>query len=79
MRVFRGPSPQKAWGLSPGMYACFAMDLLAEYCEQKVASQARSTALKVRFIVSDREFTTGFLYQIHHLPPPVSAQCMLGP
>jgi len=51
------------------MYACFAMDLLAECHEQQVASQARSIALRVRFIVGDREFTKGFLYQIHHLPP----------
>jgi hypothetical protein len=51
------------------MYACFAMDLLAECQEQHVASEARSTALRVRFIVGDREFTKCFLYQIHHLPP----------
>ena len=51
------------------MYACFAMDLLAEYREQQVASQARSTALRVRFIVGDRAFTKSFLYQIHHLHP----------
>jgi hypothetical protein len=37
------------------------MDLLAECREQQVASQARSTALRVRFIVGDREFTKGFL------------------
>jgi hypothetical protein len=60
-RVFRGQSL--------GMYACFAMDLLAECREQQVASQARSTALRVRFIVGYREFTKVFLYQIHHLPP----------
>ena len=51
------------------MYACFAMDLLAECREQQVASQARSTALTMRFIVVDRAFTKGFLYQIHHLHP----------
>ena len=51
------------------MYACFAVDLLAECREQQVASQARSTALRVRFIVGYREFTIVFLYQIHHLPP----------
>ena len=68
----RGQSPsflRVSWGQSPGMYACFAMDLLAECHEQQVASQARSIALRVRFIVGDREFTKGFLYQIHHLPP----------
>lgn len=51
------------------MYACFAMDLLAECREQQVASQARVNALRVRFLVGDRAFTKGFLYQIHHLPP----------
>ena len=56
-------------GQSPSMYACFAMDLLAECREQQVASQARSTALKVRFIDGSREITKGFLCQIHHLPP----------
>jgi hypothetical protein len=59
----------KTRGQSLGVFACFAMDLLAECCEQQVASQARSTALGVRFIVGDREFTKGFLCQIHHLPP----------
>jgi hypothetical protein len=53
----------------PGMYEFFAMDLLAKCCERQVASQARSTALRVRFIVGYREFTKVFLYQIHHLPP----------
>jgi hypothetical protein len=57
------------WGQSLGMYACFAMDLLAECHEQHVASRTRSTALLVSFIVGDREFTKVFLYQIHHLPP----------
>jgi len=56
-------------GTVPEMYTCFAMDLLAECREQKVASQARSTALGVRFIVADREIWKGFLCQIHHLPP----------
>jgi hypothetical protein len=56
-------------GQSPGMYACFAMDLLAECHEQQVVSQASYSALRVRFIVGDREFTKSFLYQIHHLPP----------
>jgi hypothetical protein len=66
-------------GLSPGMYACFAMDLLAECREQQVASKARSTALRVRFIVADREFTKGFLYQIHHLPPLFLHNACSGP
>ncbi len=57
------------WGQSLGIYSFFAMDLLAECHERRVASQARSTALKVRFIVGDREFTKGFLCQIHHLHP----------
>jgi len=61
MRVSRGQSP--------GMYTCFASDFLADYRERRVASQARSTALKVRFMVGDREYTKGFLCQIHHLPP----------
>jgi hypothetical protein len=56
-------------GQSPGMYACFASDFLADYRERRVASQARSTALRVRFIDVSREFTKGFLCQIHHLPP----------
>jgi hypothetical protein len=51
------------------MYACFASDFLADYRERRVASEARSTALRVRFMVGDREFTKDFLYQIHHLPP----------
>jgi hypothetical protein len=51
------------------MYACFASDFLAKCREQQVASQARSTALRVRFIVDDRELTKCFLCQIHHLPP----------
>ena len=51
------------------MYACFASDFLAGCGEQQVVSQARSTALRVRFIVGDREITKSFLYQIHHLPP----------
>jgi hypothetical protein len=51
------------------MYAYFAMDLLAECQEQHVASEARSTASRVRFIVGDREITKGFLCQIHHLHP----------
>ena len=42
-------------GQSPGMYACFASDFLAECREQQVANQTRSTALKVRFIVGYRE------------------------
>jgi hypothetical protein len=61
--------PGVSWGQSLGMYACFAMDLLAECREQQVASHARSTALRVRFIDVSREITKGFLYQIHHLPP----------
>jgi hypothetical protein len=60
---------RKTWGQSPGIYMCFPSDLLAEYREQRVASQARSTALPVRFMVGDREFTKCFLCQIHHLPP----------
>ena len=51
------------------MYACFASDFLAGCGEQQVVSQARSTALRVSFIVGDREITKSFLYQIHHLPP----------
>ena len=51
------------------MYACFASDFLAEYRELQVVSQARSTALRVRFIDGDREITKSFLYQILHLPP----------
>jgi hypothetical protein len=66
-------------GQSPGMYACFASDFLADYRERRVASQARSTALRVRFIVGDREFTKGFFVPNPPPPPPVSAQCMLGP
>ena len=58
-----------SWGQSPSYYACFPSDFLAEYRELQVASQARSTALRVRFIVGDREFTKVFLYQIHHLHP----------
>ena len=61
MRVSRGQSP--------GMYACFASDFLADYRERRVASEARSTALRVRFMVGDREFTKCFLCQIHHLHP----------
>jgi hypothetical protein len=61
------------------MYACFASDFLAGCGEQQVASQARSTALRVRFIVGDREFTKGFFVPNPPPPPPVSAQCMLGP
>jgi hypothetical protein len=44
-----------SWGQSPGMYACFASDFLAKCREQQVANQTRSTALKVRFIVADRD------------------------
>jgi hypothetical protein len=51
------------------MYACFASDFLAEYREQQVVSQARSTALRVRFIDVSREITKSFLCQIQHLPP----------
>jgi len=71
MRVLRAISllTRVSWGQSPGMYACFASDFLAKCREQQVANQTRSTALKVRFIVGYREFTKGFLYQIHHLPP----------
>ena len=58
-----------SWGQSPGMYAYFASDFPASCGEQQVVSQARSTALRVRFIVGDREFTKSFLYQIHHLHP----------
>ncbi len=61
------------------MYACFASDFLAECREQQVASQARSTALRVRFIVADREFKERFFVPNPPPPPPVSAQCMLGP
>jgi len=56
-------------GQSLGVFPCFAMNLLAECPEQQVASRTRSTALRVRFIVADREFTKGFLCQIHHIPP----------
>ena len=66
-------------GQSLGVYAFFAMDLLAECREQQVASQARSTALKVRFLVGDREFAKGFLYQIHHLPPLFLHNACSGP
>ena len=59
----------KTRGQSPSMYACSAMDILAECHEQQVASRTRSTALKVRFIDVSREITKGFLCQIHHLPP----------
>ena len=58
----------KTRGQSLVVFACFAMDLPAECHEQQVASQARSTALPVRFIVADREITEGFLNQIHHTP-----------
>ena len=51
------------------MYACFASDFLAGCGEQQVVSQARSTALRVRFIDVSREIKKSFLYQIHHLPP----------
>jgi len=56
-------------GTVPGYIRVFVRDLAAECREQQVASRTRSTALRVRFIVGDREFTKGFLYQIHHLPP----------
>jgi hypothetical protein len=46
---------QKAWGQSLGVFPCLAMNLLAECPEQQVASRTRSTALRVRFIVGDRE------------------------
>jgi len=65
----QSPGIRKTWGQSPGIYMCFPSDLLAECHEQHVASQARSTALRVRFIDVSREITKGFLYQIHHLPP----------
>ena len=66
-------------GQSPGMYACFASDFLADYRERRVASQARSTALRVRFIDVSREFTKGFLCQIHHLPPLFLHNACSGP
>jgi hypothetical protein len=66
-------------GQSPCMYACFASDFLAECHEQQVASRTRSTALRVRFIVADREFKERFFVPNPPPPPPVSAQCMLGP
>jgi hypothetical protein len=66
----------KTWGQSLGMYACFAMDLLAECRVQQVATEARSTALGVRFIVADREFKERFFVPNPPPPPPVSAQCM---
>ena len=65
MRALRVSFP----GTVPEMYACFSWDFLAECHEQQVASQARSTALPVRFFVADREITEGFLNQIHHTPP----------
>ena len=58
-----------SWGQSPSYYACFPSDFLAEYRELQVASQARSTALRVRFIDVSHEIKKSFLYQIHHLPP----------
>jgi hypothetical protein len=58
-----------SWGQSPGMYAYIASDFHAGCGELQVASQASSSALRVRSIVGDREITISFLYQIHHLPP----------
>ena len=58
-----------SWGQSPGMYAYFASDFPAGCAELQVALQARSSALRVRFIVGDREIKKSFLYQIHHLSP----------
>jgi hypothetical protein len=60
---------QKVFGLSPGMYTCFVMDLLAECREHRVASQARSTALRVRFIVGDRKVTKVFCTKSTTSPP----------
>ena len=57
----------------------FVRDLAAECCGQQVASEARSTALKVRFMVGDREFTKCFLCQIHHLPPLFLHNACSGP
>jgi len=59
----------KTRGQSLGICMGFPSDLLAECREQQVTIQTRSTALRVRFIVGDREITKGFLCQIHHLPP----------
>ena len=63
-----------SWGQSPSYYACFPSDFLAEYRELQVASQARSTALRVRFIVGDREITKSFFVPNPPPLPPVSAQ-----
>jgi hypothetical protein len=54
------------------------MDLLAECCEHRVASHARSIALRVRFIVGDREIKKNYFLPNPTPPPLVSAQCILG-
>ena len=63
-----------SWGQSPSYYTCFPSDFLAEYRELQVASQARSTALRVRFIVVSREIKKSFFVPNPPPTPSVSAQ-----